>query len=381
MRTTARLGPCALCGLFLSLGAVSGYTVSARTRSAQSASRRCLEVFAQEQQPPSPLDRASGVTAAFRSFGGAAGKFAQSVASSQPVQDALSSIERAAQEAAGQTEEEIAAQLQRRTDPLAGRPEPLPDSFDDSVALSVQACAEALIDGRNKMVIEFDTSAGDETYPLLSRTLTLVQPFLGSFTTLPEVASPPEEGGGPRLQLLFPDEGTAAFVKQKWDLPPDTICTSMGRERLAEGTTALLLVAPGATEVAAVQRLLNEVEATAPTLPVLMFNPKLVDMQSTGYGLVGRELRNQIASTFETVLCLKTLFGGALFRMYPGDFTVWREEPEAEGGYVASYAGFSRPAGDDLDDLLTPPAAEGEAASGGDLLGGLGKFIKGFQAM
>ena len=74
------------------------------------------------------------------------------------------------------------------------------------------------------------------------------------------------------------------------------------------------------------------------------------------------------------------MVGGALFRMYPGDFTVWREEPEAEGGYVATYAGYTRPAGDDLDDFLAPPAVEGEASSA-DLLGGLGRFIKGFQAM
>ena len=91
-------------------------------------------------------------------------------------------------------------------------------------------------------------------------------------------------------------------------------------------------------------------------------------------------MRYLVESTFETVLCLRSVFGGALFRLYPGDYTVWREEPKAEGGYVASYAGYRRPTGDELDDLLAPPAVEGEAAQV-NLLGGLGKFIKGFQAM
>ena len=42
---------------------------------------------------------------------------------------------------------------------------------------------------------------------------------------------------------------------------------------------ALLLVAPGATEVPAVQRLISELDQAQPTLLVL-FNPKLVDMQA-----------------------------------------------------------------------------------------------------
>lgn len=54
--------------------------------------------------------------------------------------------------------------------------------------------------------------------------------------------------------------------------------------------------------------------------PVILFNPKLVDMQSTGYGLVGRELRTMVDSTFDNCFCLKSFVEGALFRVYPG----WR---------------------------------------------------------
>lgn len=42
------------------------------------------------------------------------------------------------------------------------------------------------------------------------------------------------------------------------------------------------------------QRLTRQAADFAPTMPLIMFNPKLVDMQSTGYGLVGRDLRNQV---------------------------------------------------------------------------------------
>ena len=70
----------------------------------------------------------------------------------------------------------------------------------------------------------------------------------------------------------------------------------MPRAQLAEGAGALLLVAPGATEVEAVQRLLNQLSERAAGTPVIMFNPKLVDMQSTGYGLVGRDLRKMVCA-------------------------------------------------------------------------------------
>lgn len=40
-------------------------------------------------------------------------------------------------------------------------------------------------------------------------------------------------------------------------------------------------------------------------------------------------------------------------------FVVWREEEGADGGYVLAYAGANRPQGDDLDELLSPPEADG----------------------
>ena len=43
-----------------------------------------------------------------------------------------------------------------------------------------------------------------------------------------------------------------------------------------------------------------------------MLNPKLVDMQSTGYGLVGRELRSLVADTFEVILPQAPLRGGGV---------------------------------------------------------------------
>lgn len=163
---------------------------------------------------------------------------------------------------------------------------PLPDSFDDSISLAVDSVAECIADGSTRLVVEFDTSAGDETYNMLSRTLKFVQPFLAPFADAVAPSSDSGEGGAtlpPRVVLLFPDEGTAAYVRNNWDrLPARTQCMSLPRAQLPDGAEALLVVAPSATEVPAVQRLLLQVEEQAPTTIVTLVNPKLVDMQSTG---------------------------------------------------------------------------------------------------
>eukprot|EP00966_Prymnesium_polylepis_P194169 4501245-Prymnesium_polylepis.1 len=61
-----------------------------------------------------------------------------------------------------------------------------------------------------------------------------------------------------------------------------------------------------------------QVEEQAFDTPVLLFNPKLVDMQSTGYGLVGRELRTMVETTFLNAFTLKSYPDGALYKVHPG---------------------------------------------------------------
>ena len=122
--------------------------------------------------------------------------------------------------------------------PLGDASSPLPDSFADSIRLAAGAVREALDDGVDRLVIEFDTSAGDETYGLLSRTNTFVQPFLPQLSAL--LAPPADDSEGvalkdlPKMQLLFPDEGTSAYVAKNWQLPPNTVTGSMPRAKIAD---------------------------------------------------------------------------------------------------------------------------------------------------
>ena len=130
------------------------------------------------------------------------------------------------------------------------------------------------------------------------------------------------------------------------------------------------------------QRLLKQVQERAPATVVVLLNPKLVDMQSTGYGLVGRDLRNMVTETFTIPISLISYSTGALIKVYPGGWAVWREESSAEGGYELVYSSMRRPNPDDIELYLTPPAADGEEGGpGASPLDGLDKFIKGFQAL
>ena len=138
--------------------------------------------------------------------------------------------------------------------------------------------------------------------------------------------------------------------------------------------SVLFLVCPQATEVPAVQRLVRQVDEEAPGTLVVLANPKLVDMQSTGYGLVGRELRDMVTNTFANAFALKSYPEGALYRAYPGGWSVWRENGLAEGGYELTYSSSRRPSGDEIDELLAGPEEEAPGFN-------LGAFIKGFQAM
>lgn len=311
-------------------------------------------------------------------------------------QNALAELEKQASLAAGQDQNDPTRMGGDRQPAAPEAPlppaQPLPDSFEDSIATAVDAVAECFADGSSKIVVEFDTSAGDETYNLQSRTLTFVKPFLAPFldAVAPDYDEPLPGGDGegseveeqpPRVQMLFADEGTAAYARNNWGdaLPSRAVLGSMPRAQLIDGVTVLLLITPQATEVPAVTRLITQVEERSPGTLVLLVNPKLVDMQSTGYGLVGRELRDMVTSTFAVAYALKSYALGASYRVYPGGWSVWKEEAEAAGGYGLVYSASRRPSGDEVDDLLY--ASEGDEGGGGNPLDGLGAFIKNFQAM
>lgn len=98
----------------------------------------------------------------------------------------------------------------------------------------------ALNAGAKAMRIDFDTSAGDETYTILKATLPMTKGLLASLAPrLPE---------GGTLRVFFPDEGTAALMQRDWKLGtnetmiPDNVAFSgMHRETLLPSDSGCLV--------------------------------------------------------------------------------------------------------------------------------------------
>ena len=107
-----------------------------------------------------------------------------------------------------------------------------------------------------------------------------------------------------------------------------------------------------------------------------------------------------MTNSFTPAYALKSYADGALYRVYPGGWAVWREAAVAggyervfrlhahspspplspplglpRGRYELVYSSSRRPSGDEVEELLAPDDGSG---GGG---GGLAAFIKGFQAM
>ena len=83
-------------------------------------------------------------------------------------------------------------------------------------------------------------------------------------------------------------------------------------------------------------------------------------------------------ASFLPAYVLKSFPSGALYRTFPDGWCVWREDADAEGGYVLAYNSPNRPSGDQIDELLSP---EDEGDGDGDPFAGLQKFITGFKAL
>jgi len=246
----------------------------------------------------------------------------------------------------------------------------LPDSFEDAS----EACGNAVLDcldrGLTKMRIDFDTSAGDETYTSLRNSMPVARAL-----TMKMCARLCKEETGRTLQVLLPDEGTAALLKREWAAPDSVQFASLGRYKVPESAAACLIVAPTALDVTTLNKLIQSEEVVSSGVPLIVLNPQLVDLTTGALGLEGRTVMKLMASQFQDVYVLKTLVGAALTRTYPGNYAIWREAPEADGGFSFVRDSLTRPSTMDIMDELT-----GEDESPG-IFKEVGRFIKGLQSL
>lgn len=249
----------------------------------------------------------------------------------------------------------------------------LPDSFEDASVQCARTILRVIDSGVAKMRVDFDTSAGDITYTTLRNSLPIARALMMMLSEKLCV----EKDGLPagKLQVLFPDEGTAALVTREWAPPPTVRCACISRYRVPDDASACIVVAPTALDTRPLEVLLNNDAIVSGAVPLIVLNPQLVDMSTGALGLEGRNLLKRMASEFQDVFVLQTLPGAAITRTYPSKYAIWQEDEQAPGGFKFVRDDSRRPSAFAVaEELYQDNSTPG-------FLKELGSFIRGLQRL
>jgi hypothetical protein len=135
-----------------------------------------------------------------------------------------------------------------------------------------------------------------------------------------------EEGSDP--MLLFPDAGAAALARRDGAHLQERIADfrSHGRalqaDPSAQAQAVLLAVAPGQADYGDFERLCADHRGA-----VVLINGGLEDA-AVGIGSVARERRRGFLAQWQAAYALQPLEEAALLRRYPGDWELFRQDPE-----------------------------------------------------
>jgi hypothetical protein len=323
--------------------------------------------------------------------------------------------------------------------PLASSMQPteLPDSLEDAAQRAAEATA-TYVEQAGPMArcrVDFDTSIGDETFPILKTSTEFMQNFVSAscYAMIPGLQEerqaemmrvvqakselkalkngedPDEEraaelakivalGGraedykwnGPVCRVYFPDEGNAALARRDWinpEMPRVPACvefSSCGGIRVADvkNDRLVFFFCPKASEAEDVEKILQESEETATDLQFTCFvNPNLVDMGVTGFGMAGRMLRERLIDTLQYTYYLRTLQWGALTRVWPNAYSVWQEDGDADGGYRLIKMLDRLPSNPDVEDIYDIENGSKDERQTGGVLDQLGDFVNGMMRL
>ena len=155
-----------------------------------------------------------------------------------------------------------------------------------------------------------------------------------------------------RCKLLFADAGATALAKRDAPDQADAI-TSVAdcyRGELPAESSVLICVTPGPPDYDEVETLCDKFAG-----PVVLLNGRLEDA-AVGIGSVARERRRGFMAQWQSAYTLQPLNAAALRHAHPGDWQIYRLDPD---GYRLAGSQESKPAPEELDELLSGAAAAG----------------------
>lgn len=183
------------------------------------------------------------------------------------------------------------------------------------------------------------------------------------------------KGEGMALRVLCPDAGATALARR--DHPGlAALISSLGdHHRLQQEAPEsqesgahplLLVVGPGPSDYELVEGV-----CTSHPGPVVLFNPSLED-GAVGIGSVARARRKGFLAQWQVAYALQPFANGALRRAYPGDWELYRLDPE---GFRLAGAFPQKPSSEEQAETLA-----GESPGGlKQQLRGLGDLIDNLQ--
>ncbi|APB35248.1 hypothetical protein GlitD10_2903 [Gloeomargarita lithophora Alchichica-D10] len=223
----------------------------------------------------------------------------------------------------------------------------LPQTLPAAIAQAQTATQAALAQGETRLLVELWLP---EVKPM-----PLVREFLPAFIAW-----------GQTGRVVFSDAGGAALARRDWGTVPWRVETL--REPHQPGDQGVVVVAPDPAEVAQVRTLVE----TA-ICPVVLLNPRLEDAGTVGIGYAGRRLRQEFLQTLVTAYHLRPVEGGAVLRIYPHPWQIWRED--SAGNYTLAGELPHAPDGETISDTLNP-----RPTGGGDFWRGLGQLLRALRA-
>ncbi len=155
-----------------------------------------------------------------------------------------------------------------------------------------------------------------------------------------------------RCRLLFADAGASALAKRDAPDQADAITSvsDCNRGEMPADSTVLICVTPGPPDYDDVERLCEQF-----TGPVVLLNGRLEDA-AVGIGSVARERRRGFMAQWQSAYTLQPLNAAALRHAHPNDWQIFRLDPD---GYRLAGSQESKPAPEELDELLSGAAAAG----------------------
>mmetsp|Transcript_32898 Transcript_32898/g.83307 ORF Transcript_32898/g.83307 Transcript_32898/m.83307 type:complete len:391 (-) Transcript_32898:69-1241(-) len=272
-----------------------------------------------------------------------------------------------------QEQQELLALRTEQAEAAIEKATPVPESFEDAVALACKATMAAAEAGNKRQNIYFDAGEGDSDIGgVLGRVLPFAEAFAKAMTAI-------QAAKGGKVRVVFNDMGGKSICENRWaPLPPGLALDyfpAMTKQQTGEGRVRAKLdeildadvIIPVATTQNEMPALLTLAEmmkqSTRRDVPIVLINPKLIQDATLAAGSQMREIMafaERLLPSFHLEQVEPPdesgLNPGVVCRVWPQPFSVWEDnedDPEAiDGFFLLDLSDTEAPSPTQIKDML-----------------------------